>query len=205
MTKVLTLRACQVLGAIGCTLMLLTHPTHAGVSADLPRNSLYQVNVPLTDQEGNRSNWQDAVPGPRIVSMFYTRCDYVCPMLFEAIRSLESSLPASSQQQLRVGLITLDPARDDASALKSMAAQRGGDPTRWRLYRSPDVDVRKLAGMLGIQYRRLSDGEFNHSTVMILLDSSGVELARTQNIAKADPAFVKAVLMATQTASLPKR
>ena len=197
-------RAVQILRSIGCVLLLLTNITLAAATSDPPRNSLYQVNVPLTDQEGNRSNWQDAVPGPRIVSMFYTRCDYVCPMLFEAIRSLESSLPASNLQQLRVGLVTLDPARDDVSALKQTAAQRAGDPTRWRLYRSADSDVRKLAGMLGIQYRRLSDGEFNHSTVMILLDSSGVELARTQNIAKADPAFARAVLLATQAARLPK-
>lgn len=191
--------------SMGCVLLLLTNLTAMAAAPDLPRNSLYQVNVALTDQDGNRSNWQDAVPGPRIVSMFYTRCDYVCPMLFEAIRSLESRLPVSSVQQLRVGLVTLDPARDDVSALKNTATQRGGDAARWRIYRTADSDVRKLAGMLGVQYRRLSNGEFNHSTVMILLDGNGVELARTQNIAQADPVFTKAVLKATQAASAAQR
>ncbi len=203
MSSMRTHSLAQILRSIAGTLLLLTNLNVAWAAADLPRNSLYQVNVPLTDQDGKRSNWQEAVPGPRIVSMFYTRCDYVCPMLFEAIRSLESNLPASNLQQLRVGLVTLDPARDDVSALKTTAAQRGGDPARWRLYRTSDADVRKLAGMLGIQYRRLSDGEFNHSTVMILMDSNGVELARTQNIAKADGAFLKAVQKATQDAVPP--
>jgi protein SCO1 len=94
-------------------------------------------------------------------------------------------------------LVSLDPARDDVAALKSTAAQRAGDPARWRLYRTQAADVRKLAGVLGVQFRQLSNGEFNHSTLMILLDSQGVELARTENIAKVDPAFLKAVMAAT--------
>lgn len=205
MSTVQTTRIDRFVRSMGCALLLLSTLTVAWSGVDLPRNSLYLLNVPLTDQDGNRSNWQDTVPGPRIVSMFYTRCDYVCPMLFEAIRSLESSLPASSLQHLRVGLVTLDPARDDVTALKTTAAQRGGDPARWRVYRTADADVRKLAGMLGIQYRRLSDGEFNHSTVMILLDANGVELARTLSIAKADPVFIKAVLNATQAPGAAQR
>jgi len=52
--------------------------------------------------------------------------------------------------------------------------------------------------VLGVQYRRLSSGEFNHSTPIILLDGQGVELARTENIAKPDAAFIKAVQKATQ-------
>ena len=186
-------------------LVVLSSLTTASAAPDFPRNSVYQLNVPLTDQDGTRSNWRDGTPGPRIVSMFYTRCDYVCPMLFEGIRSLESSLPASARQQLRVGLITLDPARDDVAALKKTADQRAGDPSRWRVYRTDEADVRKLAGLLGIQYRRLNDGEFNHSTVMILLDTHGVELARTNHIAKSDPVFLKAVLNAAQAAQVATR
>jgi protein SCO1 len=169
-------------------------------TAELPRNSVYQLDVAVTDQDGRTTRWRDAAgpsSGPRIVSMFYTRCDYVCPMLFEAVKSIEASLPAESRQRLQVGLVTLDPARDDIAALKSTAAQRAGDPARWRLYRTQPADVRKLAGVLGVQFRQLSNGEFNHSTLMILLDSQGVELARTENIAKVDPAFLKAVVAAT--------
>jgi protein SCO1 len=198
MSPVQTISTFQFLRSIASALALLLGLGAAWSGPELPRNSLYQLNVTLTDQDGKRSNWQDGVPGPRIVSMFYTRCEYVCPMLFEAIRSVESNLPADARQQLRVGLVTLDPARDDVSALKKTADQRAGDQTRWRVYRTDDAGVRKLAGLLGIQYRRMSDGEFNHSTVMILLDANGVELARTTNIAKADPVFVKAVLKATQ-------
>ncbi len=172
----------------------------AAASADLPRSSVYQLDVGLTDQDGQASRWRDGVNpvgGPRIVGMFYSRCDYVCPMLFEAVKNIEASLPAPARDRMQVGLITLDPARDDTAALKKTALQRAGDPARWHLYRTQAADVRKLAGVLGVQYRQLSNGEFNHSTLMILLDSQGVELARTEQIAKIDPIFVKAVIKAS--------
>lgn len=171
---------------------------------DRPLRSVYRLDATLTDQDGQALRWQDGVASaaaagqPRIVSMFYTHCDMVCPMLFEAIRGIEGGLPADARARLQVGLVSLDPARDDVAALKATAAQRGGDPARWRLYRAKDADVRKIAGVLGVRYRRLSSGEFNHSTPIILLDGQGVELARTENIAKPDAAFIKAVQKATQ-------
>ncbi len=172
--------------------------------ATWPPKSVYRLDAALTDQDGHALHWQDGLAGaaaagqPRIVSMFYTRCDMVCPMLFEAIRGIEGGLPADARARLQVGLVSLDPARDDVAALKATAAQRGGDPARWRLYRAKEGDVRKIAAVLGVRYRRLSSGEFNHSTPIILLDGQGVELARTENIAKPDAAFIKAVLKATR-------
>jgi len=61
--------------------------------------------------------------------------------------------------------------------------------------------VRKLAAVLGIQYRQLDDGEFNHSSALILLDGEGRISARTERIGTIDPAFVEAItkaLAATQ-------
>lgn len=168
---------------------------------ELPRHSVYQLDLNVSDQDGQTTRWRDAadVPsGPRIVSMFYTRCDYVCPMLFEAIRNIELQLPPAQRQRLQVGLITLDPVRDDVAALKKTAGQRGGDAARWRLYRTQPKDVRKLAGVLGVQFRQLKNGEFNHATLIILLDPQGVELARTDNMTKPEANFIKAVLKATE-------
>lgn len=183
-----------------CVAVCLWSVTGSSVATELPRNSVYQIDVTLTDQEGQTSRWRDAASptgGPRIVGMFYSRCDYVCPMLFEAVKNIEANLPTEARQRLHIGMITLDPARDDTPALKKTALQRGGDPARWSLYRTPNADVRKLAGVLGVQYRQLSNGEFNHSTAMILLDKQGNELARTESIAKIDPVFFKAVLKAS--------
>ncbi len=54
---------------------------------------------------------------------------------------------------------------------------------RARLYREIDMTaamfdrdrevIRAIAGLLGIRYRELADGEFNHTPVLVLLDADG--------------------------------
>ena len=173
------------------------HSAANAALATLPGNSVYQLKMPLVDQDGHKSRWDEAPNGPRIVSMFYSRCDFVCPMLFEAIKIVEAGLPAESRQRLSVGLVSLDSDRDTPAVLKKTASQRSIDEARWRLYRADAADVRKLAATLGIQYRQLTGGEFNHSTVLILLDAQGRVMARTEKISAVDPAFMKAVLALT--------
>ncbi len=173
------------------------HAAANAAQADLPGNSVYQLKVPLVDQDAHKTRWDEAPKGPRIVSMFYSNCEFVCPMLFEAIKIVEAGLPAESRQRLSVGLVSLDPQRDSPAVLKKTATQRSVDEARWRLYRADAADVRKLAATLGIQYRQLSGGEFNHSTVLILLDSQGRIVARTEKISAVDPAFMKAVVALT--------
>ena len=181
---------------------LAGHAASNAAQAELPGNSVYQLKVPLVDQDALKTRWDEAPKGPRIVSMFYSNCEFVCPMLFEAIKIVEAGLPAESRQRLSVGLVSLDPQRDTPAVLKKTASQRSIDETRWRLYRADAADVRKLAATLGIQYRQLTGGEFNHSTVLILLDAQGRVMARTEKISTADPAFMKAVLALTAAAPI---
>ncbi len=176
--------------ALPCLLMSVVF---SSVLAAMPSDSVYQLSATLTDQNGSKSQWADAPKSVRIVSMFYSHCDYVCPLLFEAIKRAEATLPADQRVHLSVGLVSLDPARDTPAALKKAAVQRDVDEARWRLYRAAPADVRKIAALLGVQYRQLSSGEFNHSTVMILLDTQGRVLARTEKISGPDPAFLEAL------------
>jgi protein SCO1/2 len=61
------------------------------------------------------------------------------------------------------------------------------------LARTDDATTRKIAALLGIQYRKLADGEFNHSTLLTLLDREGRIVAKSGKLGPADPALVKRV------------
>ncbi len=184
----------------------------APVQTMAERKSLYQLRLPLTDQLGAMTWWGEfgdvvqkdgkRAAYPRLASMFYTRCDMVCPMLFESIRLMESTLTVVARQRLRISLVTLDPERDDIASLKQTADLRGGDTARWRLYRSDTRDVRKIAGLLGVQYRQLGSGDFSHSTPVVLLDAQGVEVGRTEQITRPDPGFLKLLAAATASPAL---
>lgn len=62
-------------------------------------------------------------------------------------------------------------------------------------------NTRKLAALLNIQYRELPSGDFNHTSVLILLDAEGRIVGRTSVIGEADPAFVKLVAKQMAAAS----
>jgi protein SCO1/2 len=112
-------------------------------------------------------------------------------MIVEAIRATEEKLTPSQRDKLAVLMVSFDPDRDTVEALKATAEKRGLTAPHWTLARSDSKSVRRLAAVLGIQYRPTKDGEFNHSSVILLLDGEGRIKARTNQIAGADPQLVR--------------
>ncbi len=178
-------------------IVLTLSPTAAAAASKapaLPRDSVYQLPLALTDQNGRGRDWRALRGKPRVVSMFYTSCRYVCPLIVDSGKAVEKALTPTQQQRIGIVLISMDPARDDVAALKSVADRRKLDPARWILAAPPAADVRNAAGVLGIRYRQLADGEFNHTSALVLLDAEGRILARTEQVGtRLDPAFLDAV------------
>jgi len=162
-------------------------------SAALPGDSLYQIELPLTDQTGRQFAFASLRGRTQLVSMFYTSCRYVCPLIIDTLKHTEAALDEVQRARLGVVVVSFDPARDDVEALASVAVKRRLDAARWHLARTDEDHVRTLAAALDIQYRRLDDGEFNHASRVILLDRDGRVLASTGKLGEADPAFVEAV------------
>jgi len=159
----------------------------------LPGDSIYQLDATLTDQRGQPVRLDAARGQPVLVSMFYTSCQFVCPMLIDAARDTEAALTEAQRRRVKVLLISFDPTRDTPDKLAAMARQRGLDASQWTLARTDAATVRKIAALLKFQYRALPDGEFNHSAELILLDAEGRIAARTANLAGADERLVGAV------------
>ncbi len=169
-------------------------------AAALPTDSIYQLAVTLTDQEGRTAQLDERRGQPMLVSMFYTSCQFVCPMLIDALRDTEAKLSVDERKRLSVLMVSFDPAHDSVTVLKRTADERQLDPAHWTLARTDPASVRKLAAVLGIQYRALANGEFNHTSTLILVSSEGRIVGRTAQLGNADPAFVKLVKASVQGA-----
>ena len=166
----------------------------AGKQAPLPSDSVYKLALPLTDAQGRTQDWSKLQGKPRVVAMFYTSCQYMCPLIVESGKAVERALPPAERAKVGIALISLDPKHDTPAQLTAMAKQRNVDPAQWTLAVPKPDDVRKVAGVLGVRYRELADGNFNHTSALVLLDAQGRIVARTEQIgAKPDPEFVKAV------------
>jgi protein SCO1/2 len=179
-------------------LLLSAAPAMAATPAPLPRDSVYQLPLQLTDQHGTRFEWGALRGKPRVMSMFYTSCQYICPLIVDSGKAVEKNLDAAQRQRLGIVLISMDPAHDTPAALQHVVTERGLDAAHWTLAAPPAQDVRSVAGVLGVRYRQLADGSFNHNSVLLLLDADGRILARTEQVgSRPDPEFLAAVRAAT--------
>src|SRR5690348_8157249 len=159
----------------------------------LPGDSIYNLKLQLTDQDGHRQQLAERRGRPQLVTMFYASCQMVCPMIIDSLRATRNALTPAEQARIDILAVSFDPARDSVAALHGYAQKRRLDAPAWTLARAEPAAVRQLSGVLGLQYRQLPDGEFNHSSELILLDAEGRIAARTTLIGRLDPAFVKAI------------
>lgn len=154
-------------------------PAEPPAPAGLPLGaSLAVLDVPLVDQAGQPRAFFVASGETVIYSMFYTTCPRACPLLIEDIRALAQSIPEADRAQLRVVLISMDPANDTPEALAGIVTQHHLDAT-WTLAVPPADRVREVAAALGVRYRPLPSGGFAHTSVLTAVDGEGRVLARS--------------------------
>jgi protein SCO1/2 len=180
--------------ALAGLLLVVASAFAAPAAAPLPKDSVYQLTLPLTDQHGKTADWRTHRGQPQVVAMFYTSCQYICPLIVDSGKAVRHALTPAERAKLGILLISMDPKRDTPAALMSVAKQRKLDPAHWSLASPRADDVRSVAGVLGVRYRQLADGEFNHTSALVLLDREGRIVTRTEKIGSVvDPEFVAAV------------
>jgi protein SCO1/2 len=183
----------MLIGALAVVPAWAATPRDDASPQPLPGESVYQLPMSLTDQNGKITMLAALRGQPVLVAMFYTSCDNVCPMIAWQMRRIEKALPEAERARLRVLMVSFDPARDTPAALRRFADAQKVDPSRWVVARAEENEVRDLAAVLGIRYRELDNGVFNHSSVITLLDADGMIRARTSDLKNVDEEFVRTV------------
>lgn len=168
---------------------------HANLPAEaVPKGaSVYDLDLRLRDQDGNALGL-DAFRGHRVViSMFYSSCPFACPTLISDIRKVERRMSPEALADLRVLLVTFDPEHDTSAVLSELVKTRSLDGTRWKLTTTSDDSVRELAAVLGIKYKKLSNGAFNHTSIITVLERDGTVLARSEGLQGPDDQLLTAL------------
>jgi protein SCO1/2 len=176
-----------------CSLLAGGHAVPATQPA-LPGDSVLQLPGVFVDQASRRFTLASRRGQPQLISMFYANCQSVCPLLIETGTAVINALEPAQRSRLRVLLVSLDPQRDTPAALAEVASAHRLDTSRWTLARTDPAVVRRLAAVLDVRYRQLEGGEFNHTSVLILLDGQGRMLARSEQLGgRPDPQFLAAI------------
>lgn len=172
---------------------VLANSIALAAKTDLPGASIYQLDTALVDQDGKTFKLADRQGRVQLVSMFYTSCQVVCPMLIDTLQQTTQQITPEERKHLDILVITFDPARDTVARLKSVMEKSALDSAQWTFARPSPGDTRKVAATLGIQYRATTDGEFNHTSAVIMVDQAGRIVARTNKIGETDREFIEKI------------
>jgi len=184
------LRAAPLAAAPVAAQALATAVAAAPTAAAPTAPSLYDLTLKLTDQNARVVGFDVFRGYPTVVSMFYGACPSACPLLVSDVKAIESALPPAVRANLRVLLVSFSPEKDTPKRLAAFAKKAGVDVARWRFAAPAPDAVRELAAVLGIQYQKLPDGSYNHSSIITLLDGRGRAAARIDGLARPNDELV---------------
>lgn len=147
----------------------------------------------LTTHDGKRVSLRDLRGVPVVLTLLYTTCTDVCPVLLHVLTSAERSLAADERDSVRFVGITVDPKRDTPERLRAYMKERGLDPARWLLLTGSLAEAAKVAADYGVVVRPAPRGDFVHNSVFVVVDAQGRERAEFHGMAT-PPAAIAAEL-----------
>lgn len=155
--------------------------------------SLYDLEAVWTNQEGAPFPLARLRGQPRLLVMFFSHCSYACPRITADLKKIEQRL--SPDERARVGFVmaSFDSERDVPATLKTFAATKELDLARWVLLHGDEDQVRELAAVLNVRYRRDENGDIDHSNLITLLDEKGRIVFQREGLEGDPDVVVKAV------------
>lgn len=141
-------------------------------TAAFSTESLYQLEVGFTDDNGRPFTLGSLRGRPVVLTMFFATCGYACPLLLTDMQAIRAKLPADIRDQAALVLVSFDTVRDTPAALKKYRDDRHLD-AQWTLLHGDDDAVRELAALLGVKFKQEADGQFAHSNLITVLNGEG--------------------------------
>lgn len=151
----------------------------SNVIALAPGPSIYDLETAMTDANAKPIKLDVHRGHVTVVAMFYASCAVACPVTIADIKQTLDALPPAVQRDVRVLLVSFDPARDTPAALTGLIQQHHLDD-RWTLAVPSETDARTLAATIGVKYRKLDGGQFAHNVATTVLDGEGRPIARAE-------------------------
>lgn len=167
--------------------------TPLAMAESISETSLYQLDSLWRDQHGRSWSLSEFSGRNVIVSMVYAGCSTACPMLVEDVKRIYSALSAEEQAVTSMVLVTFDTVNDTPEKLKAYAEARGLHQENWHFATGAETDVRTLASLLGVRYRKNPEGGYDHSNVVAVLNRHGEVIHRQEGLNQQPEAALEAL------------
>ncbi len=111
---------------------------------------------------------------PLIISLIYTGCIDVCPMVSEALaEAVDAATETFGAYAFNVVTIGFDSKNDTPGRMQSYARSRGIDVANWYFLSGSNVTIEQLADDMGFIFMPSAKG-FDHMTRTSVIDGDGI-------------------------------
>ncbi|MFV8343725.1 SCO family protein [Flavobacterium sp. XS2P39] len=141
--------------------------------------SIYNLPSKWTNEKGENLEMKDLKGKVLVMVMIYTSCKSACPRLVADMRDIEQRLPKSIKDNVKLVLVSIDPAVDTPKRLKAFAIENKMEGSQWVFLRSSEENTREFAAVLAVNYKKIAPLEFSHSNIISVFNANG-ELAYQQ-------------------------
>ena len=149
------------------------HPPESTTTAP-STDSIFNLDDTWNAANGNAFSLSKLGGKPTVMAMVYTSCQYVCPLTVQNIKRIERTLNSAQADNVNFALFSLDPERDTPAKLSEFAKLHNITAPSWTLAQGNAGAIRKLAVTLGIKYKQVESGDYEHDATIFILDKNGV-------------------------------
>jgi len=136
-------------------------------------NSIYQLESEWENQMGKEIKLSSFKGKKVVLTMFFSRCTYACPLIINDMKIIDSKLSKNEKNDVKYILFSIDPENDTPEALRNFGSAQNLDADRWTVLTSQAENIRELAALLGFKYVKEKDGSFSHSNLIFVLNEDG--------------------------------
>ena len=108
-----------------------------------------------------------------LLGFVYTQCPGPCPIQTSDHMAVRRGLSEDAAPKTWFVMVTIDPARDDAAALRAYMDDHGVDYENWTFLTGPVARVEATYERWGISVTHNADGTIDHTPIVFLLDARG--------------------------------
>ncbi|MBK8001751.1 MAG: SCO family protein [Verrucomicrobia bacterium] len=135
-------------------------------------HSLFQLDSTWTNDQGADMKLGALGGPPLVVTMFFAKCEFACPVLVHDMKKIQAALPEDVRSKVGFVLVSFDTDRDTPLVLAEYRKIHEL-PANWTLLRGTADDVLELAALLGVKFKKDARGQFAHSNVLTVLNPGG--------------------------------
>jgi protein SCO1/2 len=127
----------------------------------------------LVDSKGAMVTLHDLRGKPLVISLIYTSCNHVCPMITQRLRqAVEEAQRVMGPDRFAVVTVGFDARNDTPMRMAAYGRAQGVNLPSWRFLSGDDATISALAADLGFTYVA-SAGGYLHASQTTIVDRDG--------------------------------